>query len=165
MTEPEPAAKDESVAAKLTLRARKPDIRAAVPIIVALIAGYGASHAVDVAGNAQGSAASARSAAQSAQQAAMSASAYLGQVKALEQRLSRDEHASCLIEARGLPAGHALVGIMADIHVLLTRPPTRAERRAERHEPRKVRLFLDALNGNLATYTRLEAAQPHSRKC
>lgn len=89
-----------------------------------------------------------------------------------EQRgaeLRRDERNTCLIQQRGLPAGHELAATMADIHALLTLPPTAATKRQQSQVPPKLlahelHLVTD-LNTHLAKYSRAESRQPATRKC
>ena len=87
------------------------------------------------------------------------------QNRALLHRVVSDEHGTCMIQARGLPAGHALVAAMADLHLLLTVSVSHASRREMRREPRRLRGLLESLNQNLAAYTFFESKQPHRRKC
>lgn len=76
-------------------------------------------------------------------------------------RVSSDEHSTCLIQARGLPAGHQLSDSMADIHVLLTVPRTAHSAPV----PPAIAKVLADLNGHLAAYTADEATLPHTRIC
>lgn len=76
-------------------------------------------------------------------------------------QISGIQHSACVIQARGLPAGHDLAAAMGEIHSLLTLP--RAAGSAP--TPAPVESILSALNANLAAYTALEAKQPSHRKC
>lgn len=89
-----------------------------------------------------------------------------------EQRgaqLRRDEHNTCVIQQRGLPAGHELAASMADIHALLTFPPTPAARREQAQVPpwqlRRELAVLKDLDAHLAKYSAAEAKQPQTRRC
>lgn len=75
-------------------------------------------------------------------------------------RQGRDEHQACVIQARGLPAGHQLAATMRDIHTLLTLPP-----RAGHRTPPAIQVILVDLDAHLAAYDRLEAKQPATRTC
>jgi hypothetical protein len=76
-------------------------------------------------------------------------------------QIRHDEHAECVIQARGLPAGHDLSAAMGEIHALLMLP----ERPGQAKPPPAVASILSALNMNLAAYTAIEAKQPAYRKC
>lgn len=76
----------------------------------------------------------------------------------LTARVANDEFDTCVIQRRGLPAGHELAASMSEIHALLTLPsPT--------PPPPPVAAILSSLNGHLATYLTIEAKQPRSRSC
>lgn len=80
--------------------------------------------------------------------------------------LKAQAHRSCLIQKRGLPAGHELAASMADIHKLLTAPPTTpAQRVRAAQTPQPVLQIVADLNRHLARYQNLEARQPQSRRC
>lgn len=77
-----------------------------------------------------------------------------------------DEHSACIIQARGLPAGHELAASMADIHALLTLPPTStAQRLAAKNTPANVTAIIADLNMHLAKYSAAEDKQPAHRSC
>lgn len=78
-------------------------------------------------------------------------------------RLTQDEHATCLVQAHGLPAAHTLSGAMYDLSVLLAHIPPpkhhltglqRRQRRAAHDLYRKAR-----------RYARLEHKLPPTRHC
>lgn len=100
---------------------------------------------------------------------AVSAQTLALQLQQFGSRLGIDEHASCLIQARGLPAGHQLVGVLADLHRLLTLPPTSASRARARSIPRwELRIerhVVKDLNHHLAVFGRLERSQPPTISC
>lgn len=87
----------------------------------------------------------------------------------LAHRLTNDERSTCAIQARGLPAGHELAATMADIHTLLTLPPTAAQKRQQSQVPPKLLAHelhvLADLNAHLGKYSAAEAKQPETRKC
>jgi hypothetical protein len=109
--------------------------------IIAVLAAYGAGSAQNAASTAQGAAA----------------------------RVVADEHATCVIQKRGLPAGHALSSVIGYIHALLTLPPTPEQRAALAALPRayvkREQAIILALNRSSALYTRLEGHQPLTRTC
>lgn len=84
-------------------------------------------------------------------------------------RISDDEHATCLIQKRGLEAQVYLTGVIGGIHDLLTLPPTSESRRQQaaippkrlRHELKIVR----DLNANTFNYHWIESKQPRTRHC
>jgi hypothetical protein len=79
----------------------------------------------------------------------------------LGKQIGGDENQTCLIQARGLPAGHYLAASMNGIHALLTLP--RSPR--EPSVPPRIQRIVQALNKNLAQYQKAEASQPRSRSC
>jgi hypothetical protein len=79
----------------------------------------------------------------------------------LVRRVIRDEDATCLIQARGLPAGHQLAATMRDIHTILTLPPTPG---AAPTPPAVSELITD-LNQHLSAYLKAEKQQPQERSC
>jgi hypothetical protein len=85
----------------------------------------------------------------------------------LTARVAGDEHATCVIQARGLPAGHALKNAMVDIHTLLTLPLTPAQVAQRRKSPPSPQLLglLANLDRNLGVYAELEDKQPATRTC
>jgi hypothetical protein len=84
----------------------------------------------------------------------------------LTNRVSSDEHATCIIQARGLPASHELAASMADIHKLLTVPPVSAAQKArQKATPAHVLAIVKDLNAHLAVYQGLESKQPATRSC
>jgi hypothetical protein len=92
--------------------------------------------------------------------------ALVAETRRLAQRVARDEYRTCVIQKRGLPAGHALSASMANIHALLTQKPrTAGQRAARQQEPLSTRRIVRDLNRHLARYTRLEASQPRTREC
>lgn len=76
-------------------------------------------------------------------------------------RVVRDEHSTCMIQARGLPVSHQLADAMTDIHELLTVAPRARSPQA----PPAVLAVVGDLNMHLAKYQMLEAKQPQSRRC
>lgn len=85
---------------------------------------------------------------------------------ALGHRIARDEHRTCVIQRRGLPAGHQLAASMIDIHKLLTLPPaSAAQQLAAQNTPPAVRAIVSDLNRHLTKYTSREAKQPQTRRC
>lgn len=76
----------------------------------------------------------------------------------LSHRVATDEHNTCVIQARGLPAGHDLAAAMADIHELLLLP-------SPQRPPPVVAVIIADLNGQLSAYLTLESRQPASRAC
>lgn len=80
---------------------------------------------------------------------------------ALLMRVVDDEHATCKIQARGLPVSHQLAATMAGIHKLLTLPPSPDAPPT----PPRIKRLLNGLNGHLAAYQKAEAKQPQSRSC
>lgn len=88
------------------------------------------------------------------------------QATLLGRRLSSDEHATCIIQARGLPASHELAASMRDIHTLLTlRPQSRAQKLAAESTPSSVKVLLADLDLHLSRYQSAEAKQPATRTC
>lgn len=80
---------------------------------------------------------------------------------ALVKRVADDEHATCVIQARGLPAGHQLAATMKYIYVLLTLPPAPGAAQT----PPKIEKLILALDSHLAAYLKAEAKQPPTRSC
>ena len=79
---------------------------------------------------------------------------------------AQDAHSTCVIQARGLPAGHQLAASMKDIYSLLTlRPVSAADRLRAAETPPPVELLVRSLDGHLAAYLKAEAAQPQRRSC
>lgn len=155
-------------------------VRYTIAVVVAAIAAYvggtALTHYQDssrVAHQAKTAAQQAKTAARQAQAvASQNASlarqngALVRQVSALAARLATDEHSTCVIQARGLPASHELAASMADIHALLTLSPrSKAQRLAARQTPPYVRKLVADLNTHLGGYQRREAKQPQSRRC
>jgi hypothetical protein len=83
------------------------------------------------------------------------------EVNHLVKRVAMDEHNTCVIQARGLPAGHQLAASMKVIYVLLTLPVAPG---AAKTPPKIERLVLD-LDSHLAAYLHAEAKQPPTRTC
>lgn len=80
-----------------------------------------------------------------------------------------DESAACKIQAQGLPAGHALASVIADLHFFVARPLTAQQRRNLAALPavdRKAVLdhFAD-LTKSAFNYAWYENQQPKSRSC
>lgn len=92
----------------------------------------------------------------------------LGGVELLS-RVSGDEHRTCLIQQRGLPAGHALANVVSDLHFLVALPlTTEAKNRLAHLSPGLRTLELARyhdLSVSAARYTQLEAKQPAGRRC
>lgn len=84
--------------------------------------------------------------------------ALASQNSALVARVAHDERQTCVIQARGLPAGHDLAAAMADIHELLLLP-------SSQQPPPVVAVIIADLNGQLSAYLTLESHQPASRTC
>lgn len=81
-------------------------------------------------------------------------------------RVKDDEHASCIIQARGLPAGHHLAKIMEDLYVLLTVRPSSQQKQQPRVPPTAQQLAtLKGLTAELKMYSAIELKQPTTRKC
>lgn len=76
-------------------------------------------------------------------------------------RISDQAHAGCVIQARGLPAGHELASSMADIHMLLIQP----RRSGQPPPPPAVAAIVRDLNFHLSRYLGIEAKQPATRRC
>lgn len=140
-----------------------------VAILCALVAAYAAWKAQGVSTDALHSGNQALSAAHNAKQSAnsvrqlasqISSTATLAQMTAA--RVAADENRTCRIQSRGLPAGHALSGVMYDLsavltHVPLPNHPTQLERRNRR--------LLIALRHKATKYVRIERHQPPTRHC
>lgn len=80
-------------------------------------------------------------------------------------------HETCKVQARGLPASHALAKVVGDWHFLIT-----ASLRLAGPHPKSLAKLPPALAFNVlwsyrdlsrasATYTRITATQPPSRRC
>ncbi len=82
-------------------------------------------------------------------------------VFSLSHRLGGDEQQTCLIQQRGLPAGHELADVMADVHALLTYPPAKGQP----VPPLPEQWTIVSLDRDVALYLRDEAKQPASRHC
>lgn len=103
-------------------------------------------------------------------------------------RLTHDEHSTCVIQARGLPAGHQQAASWQDIHKLITLllllPPTSPARPVPPADRQQViptgasgatgttgvaqtvlRGLAVDLNGHLTEYLAEEAMQPGTRHC
>lgn len=80
------------------------------------------------------------------------------EVARLLQRVATDEHNTCVIQARGLPAGHDLAAALSNLHSLVTLPEPR-------RPPPAVAVLIAGLNGALTGYLSLEAQQPAGRTC
>lgn len=80
---------------------------------------------------------------------------------ALVRRVVNDEHQTCIIQARGLPAGHQLAASMKVIYVLLTLPPSPTAKAT----PAPIERLILALDHHLALYLHAESKQPPTRNC
>ena len=81
-------------------------------------------------------------------------------------KIAHDERSVCVVQRRGLPAGHHLADAMNSIHALLTlTPTTKAERLAAAETPRAVKVIEGQLTASLAAYQAAEAKQPQTRSC
>lgn len=76
-------------------------------------------------------------------------------------KISDDEHSSCVIQARGLPAGHHLASVVGDIGMLLGL----ADRKRLAALPGEQRALYDSLRDNSNAYARAERHQPQHRSC
>lgn len=79
----------------------------------------------------------------------------------LVRRVAADELQTCVIQARGLPAGHQLARSMKVIYTLLTLPPAPGAV----PPPPKIEQLLLNLDSHLARYLAAEAKQPPTRTC
>lgn len=77
--------------------------------------------------------------------------------------IHRDEHNTCVVQARGLYANQFLVRVVDDIHLLIGRPLTTPQKR------RLARVGLlaiyDDLNASSFNYAWVQRRQPKHRKC
>jgi PAS domain S-box-containing protein len=148
---------------------------AVVGLVVAFALGLtiAISHSTDASHNAQTAATAVKdqvarniNTSMRAQAASIQARQAARQAQQALLAIKAQAHASCVIQARGLPAGHELADSMSDIHRLLTlRPTTSAQRQSAADEPAPVRALLADLNQHLTNYQQAEARQPHHRKC
>jgi hypothetical protein len=76
-------------------------------------------------------------------------------------RLTRDEHETCIIQARGLPASRLQTHAWADIQTLISIPHPHT---GPPPPPRLVHLA-ENLRTTLAAYTKIETKQPATRTC
>ena len=88
----------------------------------------------------------------------------------LERQIGIDEQASCLIQARGLPASHELASSLQDFHMLLSALITQSAENPQRHMTAYQQVAaqqdlatVKALNASLGSYEQLEAEQPQTR--
>lgn len=82
------------------------------------------------------------------------------------RRLGHDEHATCVVQARGLPAGHHLAAAFRDINVFLQPvpgEPTPPKVIKGKYNP--VYFAIINLRKELPLYNALEEAQPATRIC
>lgn len=79
----------------------------------------------------------------------------------LVKRVAADEHQTCVIQARGLPAGHQLAATLRYVYVLLTLPPAPNAVPT----PPKIEQILLHLDSHLARYLAAESKQPPTRSC
>jgi hypothetical protein len=79
----------------------------------------------------------------------------------LVKRVAMDEHDTCVIQARGLPAGHQLAASMKVIYVLLTLPVAPGAAKT----PAPIEKLILTLDHHLAAYLHAEAKQPPTRTC
>lgn len=77
---------------------------------------------------------------------------------------AKDERAACVIQANGLPAGHALASVIGDLHKLLILPPSPQARKQPPLKP-STKALIEDLNHQAQLYAQLEAAQPPTRTC
>lgn len=110
------------------------------------------------------------------------------QARETGNRVTRDEHSTCVIQKRGLPAGHQLADAMTDIHellsVLLLLPPASPARPVSKTDRQRavptgatgssgltgtagavLRGFAVDLNDHLSQYLAAESEQPGTRTC
>lgn len=78
-------------------------------------------------------------------------------------RQSSDEARTCVIQQKGLPAGHALARVIGDIHEIIGFRPV-AKSHAVPLNPEELSVIAD-LNAQAALYAQLESQQPQSRSC
>ena len=138
-------------------------VRYGIAIVLSIAAAYVAGTAVQKAQTSHDTAQHAKAtAAQAAAQAARTRQ-LTDQVAALTRRLATDEHATCTIQARGLPASHDLAAFVSSINGLL-RLSNPARERANGATPAALRL-LATMERSSGAYTRIEAKQPRMRTC
>jgi hypothetical protein len=84
-------------------------------------------------------------------------------------RLPHDEHSTCVIQARGLPASKHLANVMRDIDVFLEPPdpknPLARTLPKAPPVPAYYKPALENLRKELPAYNALEAKQPPGRTC
>lgn len=105
----------------------------------------------------------AQHAATTAKSAAATAKSATAENKHLADREARDEHTDCVIQARGLPAGHHLAHAMGDISELLQAlpPAVAGESRMQLH----LRAIALDLRSQTHAYATIESKQPRKRTC
>lgn len=79
-------------------------------------------------------------------------------------RLRADEHQACVIQARGLPAGHHLATAVGDIAKLLQASRLQTMHPARGVSAQALRLLID-LEVHADAYATLESRQPGSQSC
>ena len=93
----------------------------------------------------------------------------LGLLIAEYSRTLSDEQKSCQIQARGLKAGHYLVGTVADLHNIVSRPFTPQQQKQLDALPPKdkaqILTLYQNLNKDSFDYTWITNKQPKFRKC
>lgn len=77
-------------------------------------------------------------------------------------RETSDQHRTCAIQARGLPAGKQLAIVMNDLYKLLTPKPGVKQ---AANEPPSVKLIIADMTLHLGLYQTAEAKQPSGRPC
>lgn len=142
-------------------RENKRQVQYVIVMIVGLIAAFSGWEAHKAAHASDTTAQQAHIVAGQAHVIAQQARTAVEKVRALEQLVASDEQASCAIQSRGLPAGHALTAAMIDIRALLAPAFAHPIHRT----PPGVQAILESLNANLATYVRIENQQPATRTC
>lgn len=90
-------------------------------------------------------------------------------VKVVQRQQGADEHATCVIQARGLPASHHLAGVMEAINVLIQpvnpKLPGAKELPPPPPLPRYYRPAVTKLRKELPEYLRPTRRQPSGRRC
>ena len=158
-------------------------VQYAVAIIAAIIAGYAAVKAQDTSSGAQDKAAAAQHSAliarqavkgaklaaanattqaAAAQAAAQSVTGLANLAKNTAARVATDEHQTCEIQRRGLPAARLQAYVNRDLGLLLAHVPRRPHPTTlERHD----RKLLLNLRHDAWRYFQITRHQPKTRKC
>lgn len=76
-------------------------------------------------------------------------------------RVSNDEHSTCIIQQRGLPAGHHLASLVSDIGMLLSLTPNNPHSTV----PPIASQLLRDLKAQADAYSTIEQRQPATRTC